>query len=149
MEILLNLFDIENNMKILHIHTSMGSGGIESMITALANEMAKTEDVYGCSIFKPSEEDCQWGKLSSNVKKHHLGKVNKGESLRAVYDVYRYIMANRFDVVYMHGFRQYYVLAILLCWRVKFCYTVHTDANMENINSWAKRLFWFRKFCFK
>lgn len=136
-------------MKILHIHTSMGSGGIESMITALANEMAKTEDVYVCSIFKPSEGDCQWDKLSSNVKKHHLGKVNKGASLRAVYDVYRYIMANRFDVVYMHGFIQYYVLAVLLCRKVKFCYTVHTDANMENINSWAKRLFWFRKFCFK
>ena len=136
-------------MKILHIHTSMGSGGIESMITALANEMAKTEDVYVCSIFKVSENDCQWSKLSTNIKKHHLGKVNKGASLRAVYDAYKYIKANKFDVVYMHGFIQYYVLAVLLCRKVKFCYTVHTDANMENRNTWARRLLWFRKFCFK
>ncbi len=149
MEILQNLFDIENNMKILHIHTSMGSGGIESMITALANEMAKTEDVYVCSIFKASENDCQWNKLSTNVKKYHLGKVNKGTSLRAVCDVYKYIKANQFDVVYMHGFIQYYVLAVLLCRNIKFCYTVHTDANMENRNAWARRLFQFRKLCFK
>lgn len=127
----------------------MGSGGIESMITALANEMVKTEDVYVCSIFKASENDCQWSKLSSNIKRHHLGKINKGASLREIYYIYKYIKTNKFDVVYMHGFIQYYVLAILLCRKVKFCYTVHTDANMENRNTWAKRLFGFRKFCFK
>ena len=32
-------------MRILHIHPSMASGGIESMICALSNEMSKLEDV--------------------------------------------------------------------------------------------------------
>ena len=128
----------------------MGSGGIESMITALANEMSKTEEVHVCSIFKMSEDDFQWRKLSDRVVKCHLGKTATGASLREIYSIYKYIKKNRFDAVYLHGFVQYYVLAILLLFRrVKFFYTVHTDANMENINVWAKRLFGFRKFCFK
>ena len=51
-------------MKILHIHTSFTSGGIEAMICGLANEMVKTEDVSVCSIFKPKENDVFWNKLS-------------------------------------------------------------------------------------
>ena len=96
-----DLFVLENKMKVLHIHPSMGSGGIESMITALANEMSKTEEVHVCSIFKMSEDDFQWRKLSDRVVKCHLGKTATGASLREIYSIYKYIKKNRFDAVYL------------------------------------------------
>ena len=69
-------------MKILHIHPSMAGGGIESMICALANEMAKTEDVTVCSIFVPASTDVFWNKLSPSVKKVTLGKTSSGVSFK-------------------------------------------------------------------
>lgn len=135
-------------MKILHIHPSMASGGIEAMICGLANEMAKTQDVTVCSIFQPKDTDSFWQKISSSVAKVTLGKVDKGFSLKEIYKVYKFIKEQKFDIVYLHGFIQYYLLAILMLHKhVKFCYTLHTDANMEN-TGWSGRLFKFKKFCF-
>ena len=34
-----------NNMRIAHIHWSLGTGGIETMLPDIANEQAKTNDV--------------------------------------------------------------------------------------------------------
>lgn len=42
-------------MKILHIHPSMGGGGIEAMICALVNEMSKSNDVTLCTIYSPKK----------------------------------------------------------------------------------------------
>ena len=135
-------------MKVLHIHPSMSGGGIESMICGLANEMAKSHDVTVCSIFSPVESDLFWYKLSSDVKKATLGKVNRGFSLKEIYKVCKFIGENNFDVVYLHGSIQYYVMAIMLLHgKVKFCYTMHTDAQKENIG-WSGRLYRFKKFCF-
>ncbi len=135
-------------MKVLHIHPSMSGGGIESMICGLANEMSKSHDVTVCSIFTPIESDLFWFKLSSEVKRVTLGKVNKGFSLKEIYNVYKFIAENKFDVVYMHGAIQYYVMAIILLHKkVKFCYTIHTDARKENIG-WSGRLYRFKKYIF-
>lgn len=135
-------------MEVLHIHPSMSNGGIESMICGLANEMAKSQNVTVCSIFQPKTTDIFWNKLSSSVTKVSLGKVDKGFSLKEIYKVYKLIKRRKFDVVYFHGFIQYYLLAILLLRKhVKLCYTLHTDANMEN-TGWSGRLFKFKKFCF-
>lgn len=135
-------------MKILHIHPAMAGGGIEAMICGLANEMVKTHEVTVCSIFMPKPKDIFWFKLFPNVTKATLGKVNKGFSLKEIFKVYKFIKENDFDIVYLHGFIQYYILAVVLLHkRVKFCYTLHTDAYMENIG-WSGKLFKFKKFCF-
>lgn len=135
-------------MKILHIHPAMSGGGCESMICGLANEMSKTEDVTVCSVFEPKSTDIFWWKLSDNVNRASLGKVNKGFSLKEIYKVYKFIKEQKFDVVYLHGFIQYYILVVILLHkRVKFCYTLHTDARMENIG-WSGRFLKFKKFCF-
>lgn len=135
-------------MKVLHIHPEMGGGGIESMICGLANEMAKTQDVTVCSIFQPKETDIFWNKLTTSVTKVSLGKIEKGFSLKEIYKVYKFIKEQKFDIVYLHGFIQYYILAVMLLYKcVKFCYTLHTDAKMEN-TGWSGRLFKFKKFCF-
>ena len=51
-------------MKILICHSSLGSGGIESMVVNLANEMSKTHDVSVLTIFKPRETDICFKRLS-------------------------------------------------------------------------------------
>ena len=136
-------------MKILHIHTSFTSGGIEAMICGLANEMVKTEDVSVCSIFKPKENDVFWNKLSQNVSKLSVGKLKPGFSITEIIKIYRLINKEKFDVVNIHGFFYYYILTILLLHkRVKFFYTVHSDAKMEN-SKWDKYFFVIKKLFFK
>lgn len=136
-------------MKILHIHPSMAGGGIEAMICGLANIMVEKEDVSVCSIFKPKEKDVFWKKLSSKVHKLSLNKVNPGFSISEIFKVFKLIRKEKYDVVNMHGFLYYYILAIFfLHTKTKFFYTVHSDAMMEN-SIWDQRIFFIKKFCFR
>jgi len=136
-------------MKILHFHTSLTSGGIEAMITGLANEMVKTEDVSVGLIFKPRDSDIFLTQLDKNVHVFSLGKANPGVSLPMVWKIYKTIKNGKYDVVNIHGLFYYYVLAVLFCHRTtKFFYTVHSDAKMEN-TKWDSKLFSLKKFCFK
>lgn len=136
-------------MRILHIHPAMRSGGIESMICGLANEMAKTEDVTVCSIFKPRHEDMAWHKLSADVKKVDLGKSKPGFSVKEVFKIYKLFRNGGYDVVNMHGMFYYYAFSILLLHRrIKFFYTVHSDASKEN-SSWDAKLVPLKRYCFR
>ena len=136
-------------MKILHIHTSLASGGIEAMICSLANEMVKTENVSVCSIFNPKDSDVFWNKLSLCVHRISLGKLKEGFSIAEIFKIYALIKKEKFDVVNLHGFFYYYALTILfLHKRVRFFYTVHSDAEMEN-RSWDKYFFSLKKIFFK
>ena len=136
-------------MKILHIHPAMKGGGIESMICALANEMSKTENVTVCSLFQPQPDDVFWNKLSPNVHKKTLGKCKEGISFKEIFKIYQYIKKERFDVVNVHGKFYYYALSVLLLnKKVKFFYTVHSDAKMENLG-WDRWIFFLKKFCFR
>ena len=137
-------------MNILHIHPSMSGGGIEAMITALANEMTNQgHKVTVCSIFSPKDDDVFWFRLSTGIQKCTLGKVEEGLSLRSLYEVYRFIRNGHFDVIHIHGFLYYYYLPILMFHkRSKFFYTVHSDAEKEN-SKWDVRLFKIKKMLFK
>ncbi len=136
-------------MKILHIHPSLAGGGIQAMICGLANEMAKTEDVTVCSILTPNKDDVFWNSLSDKVNKISLGKSKAGFSLSEILKIYNLLRKGRFDVVNLHGFFYYYAFSIcLLHHRVKFFYTVHSDANMENWG-WEKRVFILKKYFFR
>lgn len=136
-------------MKILHIHPSLASGGIEAMIAGLANEMVKTEDVSIGLIFKTKESDIFLHQLNKIVKVFSLGKTGSGISLPIIWKIYRTILKGKYDVVNIHGFFYYYVLAVLLCRRhTTFFYTVHSDATMEN-SKWDRKLLPFKKFCFR
>lgn len=135
-------------MKILHIHPSMRSGGIEAMICALANEMSKTDSVTVCSIFAPLSGDLFWNKLSPKVQKYNLGKTRSGFSLKEIFSVFNLIRRGGFDVVNMHGMFAYYVLSVLLLHnKTHFFYTVHSDAVMEN-SRWDRKILAVKRFCF-
>lgn len=136
-------------MKILQIHTSLSIGGIEAMICALANEMVKSHKVTVCTIYDSKDADFFEQRLDKKISKVTLGKKRQGFSLSEIFKIYKFIKNERFDVVHLHGFFYYYILSVLfLHSKVKFIYTVHSDAGMEN-SLWDKRLFGIKKFCFK
>lgn len=127
----------------------MRGGGIESMICGLANEMVKTQDVTVCSIFEPLPDDVFWNKLSPSVHKMTLGKSKPGLSIKEILKVFNLFRKGGFEVIHFHGMFYYYAFSVLLLNnRIKFFYTVHSDAVMEN-SSWDKRLFPIKGFCFK
>lgn len=140
---------MNRKMRILHIHPSMLSGGIEAMICATASEMARQgHDVTFCSIYQPKPDDIFWYQLSEMVHKETLGKQSTGFSLKEVFAVYRFIRDGHFDVVQLHGFFYYFFLAVLLLPRQKFFYTLHSDARMESFK-WDVRFFWLKKLMFR
>ena len=135
-------------MKILHIHPTLRSGGIEAIICGLVNEMVQLHDVTVCTIFKPQSTDVFYNKLHPKVKKFSLGKLDFGFSISEVFKIFNVIKKGNYDVVHIHGCFYYYMLAVLLLHsKVKFVYTVHSDADKENI-SWDRKFFFFKKYCF-
>ena len=127
----------------------MAGGGIEAMICGLVNEMAKVHDVTLCTIFEPKKDDVFEKKLSSSVHRISLGKKIPGFSIKEVFDIYRCIRKGHYDVVHIHGFFYYYALAVfLLHKRVKFVYTIHSDAAKENA-TWDKRFIRIKKYAFQ
>jgi glycosyltransferase involved in cell wall biosynthesis len=128
----------------------MSGGGIEAMISALANEMAKQgHDVTVCSIFKPTEQHVFWKKLDDKVKKATLGKEKKGFNLKNIFQIYQFISRGEYDIVHIHGFFYYYAMSVfLLNKKVSFFYTIHNDAKKENFG-WDRRLFCIKKWAIK
>ena len=136
-------------MKILHIHPSMGGGGIEAMICALVNEMSKSNDVTLCTIYSPKKNDVFEQKLSASVHRISLGKNKEGFSVKEIFKIYNVIKNGRYDVVHIHGFFYYYALAVyLLHKRVKFVYTIHSDAYRES-TIWDRRIMLLKRKAFK
>lgn len=136
-------------MKILHIHPSMSGGGIEAMICGLVNEMAKTNDVTLCTIFEVDKRNVFEQKLSPLVHRKTLGKHKPGFSLKELFKIYAFIKDGKYDVVHIHGFFYYFAMAVyLLHDKVKFVYTIHSDALKEN-STWDRRFLALKKFAFK
>ncbi len=136
-------------MKILHIHPSMAGGGIEAMICGLVNEMVKFHDVTVCTIFEPTPDHVFEKKLSPLVHRISLGKVKEGFSINEIFKIFKVINDGGFDVVHIHGFFYYYALSVLLLHKkVKFVYTIHSDAAKEN-SVWDRRLIALKKFSFR
>ncbi len=136
-------------MRILHIHPSLNTGGIEAMISNLAGAMSELHDISVCSIFKPEKDTYLWNKLPERIYKFSLGKITKGFSLKEIWKIYKAIYSGKYDVVQLHGFFMYYILAVILLHnKSKFFYTVHSDAQMEN-SHWDRRFFYLKKLAFK
>ena len=136
-------------MKILLCHSSLGSGGIESMVVNLANQMSLTQDVTVCTIFQPKDTDVCYQKLSPRVKFISLGKTKKGITVKLLFSILQTIRKGCFDVIHLNGFFYYYFLAVIfLHKKTKFFYTVHNDAVKENC-MWDKYLVPLKKFCFR
>lgn len=136
-------------MKILHIHPSLAGGGIEAIICALLNEMVERHDVTMATIYIPKSSDVFENKLDRKIERISIGKLKRGFSISVIFKIFQLIKKGNYDVVHIHGFFYYYVLSVLLLHhKVRFFYTIHSDAVKEN-SSWDKRILWLKKWCFK
>ena len=136
-------------MRILLIHTALDTGGIETFVASLSNELAtQGHEVHVCSIFEPKKDAVCWNRLNEEVIRHTLGKHKRGFSIKEPIAIYRLIRQLRPDVVHVHGFIANYALSILrLHQQVRFIYTVHNDAAQEG-NQWDIRLHRIKKWLF-
>lgn len=137
-------------MKIMQMHTRLSStGGIESMIVGLSNEIVKHNHVSVCAIIEPEPNSVFYTRFSSEIKRTQLGIQKDGFSIKTLWRVFRFLSKTNADIVHIHGFFYYYALPIILFHRrLKFVYTFHSDAFMENI-TWDKRLLWLKRFFLK
>ena len=136
-------------MKILHFTQSMSAGGIEAIICNLLNEMIKGNDVTLATIYAIDKDQVNEKKLDKRIKRISLGKTKQGRSFRLLFKIYRIIKKGNYDVVHIHGWFYYFVLSVLFLHnRVKFFYTIHNDAIMEN-TSMDLRIFRLKKMCFQ
>lgn len=126
----------------------MTGGGIEAIICALLNEMVECHNVTMATIFAPKSSDVFENKLDKRIKRISLGKVKPGFSISEIFKIFRVIRKGNYDIVHIHGFFYYYALSVLLLHRkVKFFYTIHSDATMENA-TWDRRFLRLKKMCF-
>ena len=135
-------------MKIIHFCESINiGGGIASLVSALTSEQSSSNNVTIGVIGKSTGEEVEF---ESNIKIFRLNKCNPGFSVKYPFLIFMYLLKNKFDIVHIHSAFLYYVLSIIFLHRkMKFVYTVHSDAKMENSSTWDKRFFWLKKFCFK
>ena len=101
-------------MNILHLHSSLAGGGIESIICSLLNELANRHNVFMATIFAPKGTDVFEKKLSKSVERISLGKVKPGFSVSEIFKIYNLIKKGNYDIVHIHGFFYYYALSVLL-----------------------------------
>ena len=134
-------------MKIAHFCESIESGGgIASFVSNLSGEQSQTEDVTVCSI-SYSTNNIQ---LGERVKSFCLNKKRMGFSIKYPIKIFQTIRKEKFDIVHIHSAFLYYALSIVLLHRrIKFVYTVHSDAQRENSSRWDKYFFWLKKWCFR
>lgn len=136
-------------MKILLCHTTLRSGGVESMVVNLANELCKNHDVSICLIYETQNDDICLKRLSSEVKVFSLGKKKAGLELSLWLKLIKAFKKYKYDAIQLNGFFFYYFPAIfLLHGKRNFFYTVHNDAKEEN-RSWDNYILPIKKMFFK
>lgn len=134
-------------MKILHTTKALWTGGIETMVRNLANQMCDVADVSVCTVFKANDDEKE--RLSSSVKVFDLGYEGEGKPIREIFNFYRIVKQGHYDIVNLHGFFYFYMYTIFrLHKKVKFVYTLHSDAYHEG-TSWDNKLFRIKRFFFR
>lgn len=134
-------------MNILEIIPHLQSGGGEKFVVDLSNQLAKMG--HQCTLmtlFDPNENDILRQYIDSSVSTISLGK-KMGVDIRCMFNIYRYIKKHKPQVVHLHlNAITYILLSVLLCRKVKYVATIHSEAKREagsGINKWV------RKFLFK
>jgi len=119
-------------MKILHLLTSLNTGGAEKFCVDICNTQADISDneIYLCVLDRISKAQPLSEMISSNVKVISLGK-DGGYSLKMVFKLYQLISKINPDIVHINGRALIYSSVAILLKRVPSVYTVHTMADKE------------------
>lgn len=134
-------------MKIIELIPNLSTGGGEKFVIDLSN--AFVDAGHECSIvtlYEPSTDDVLRQYVKASVYTDSLNK-QPGADFRCMFRVAKYIKQTTPDVVHAHLAAIMYVLvAALICPKVKFFATIHSEASREAGAGLSK---WIRKFLFK
>lgn len=116
-------------MKIAHIHWSLGTGGIETMLPDIANEQAKTNDVALIIIN-------DWVELSIlakvNQEKVKVVLINRHEGSKNPWSIIKlnlFLIKFRPDVIHTHAYREINLVVYPFGKRVR---TIHNTHNVSD-----------------
>ncbi len=123
-------------MKVLHVINNLGSGGAEKMLIDFIN--VRTDVHHDVLLLIDNKISY---KLPDNFKYKILSKSDKRFSLLKIYQLYKYVKKNNYDVIHAHLFpTQYYValVKLLLGKSIKIVTTEHNTTN-------KRRKYWLSK----
>lgn len=136
--------------KILQIHDSLGTGGIEEVIVQLSNNIDNNFfSVFTCSL---SDNDSSSNKLNSNVVFHSFNfKLSNLRGLKFlirfpfyVFKIGRYLKRIKPDIIHVHSYNLVYLLiaisARLYLKKVLIIKTVHTSGLFYSSQSFYSKI---------
>lgn len=117
-------------MKILEIIPVLDEGGAERFVTDLSNSLAKKHDVT-LLLFYPINLYGSLSKELREVKLHSLEK-SAGLSILCFFQLFRFIIKVKPDVVHSHLNSIVYLLFTIVLYRKPlYVHTIHNDAEKE------------------
>lgn len=138
-------------MNIVHFHNSLYIGGIDTFIRDLLNVMVKKHNITLCTFYSMNQQDGLLPTLEPDIKYMTLGnkRLSIITKLKNLFKIPFFVHKGKFDIVHIHGAFNFYILAVLfLHKRVRFFYTIHSDAVMEN-GPLSRKMLWLKKYCFR
>ena len=134
-------------MKIVEVIPSLGSGGGEKFVIDLSNTFAEQRhEITILTLYDLSEDDILKRYVQPNIALTSLSK-RSGADLKCMFRLFRYIRMSSPDIVHVHlGAIMYILLSAVLCRRVKYYATIHSEARREAGSGLAK---WGRYFLFR
>lgn len=131
-------------MKILHLITSINTGGAEKFCVDIANEQSKDDslEINLCIIDKLDDQPL----LEDIDKKINLFSLNKekGYDLKIIYKLHKLLTQIKPDVIHLNGRSLLYSSLSIIIKRIPTVYTVHTLAY----NEYSPKIRKFNKFLF-
>lgn len=130
-------------MKILHILTSINTGGAEKFCVDICNVQANitNNEIYLCVLDKIHEQPLV-KMISPKVTLISLNKENR-YSLKIPYKIYQLLSEIKPDVIHLNGRALVYASLPIMMKQISSIYTVHTMVNRGNkyVNKYLKFLF--------
>lgn len=120
-------------MKIIHVIPTLGGGGAERFVVDLLNELAKTEEVYLCTLYdlEPGKYDFFLKDLSENVQLISLSK-KLGLDFSIYSKIHKILKEIKPDIVNTHLSGINYILPFTIYYKnIIFFHTIHSDAQFE------------------
>jgi glycosyltransferase involved in cell wall biosynthesis len=136
-------------VKILQFSYTLEPGGAERCVVDLSNELAKNNEVklYVLRDEKIGNLGFYVPEISEKVTYINL-KINKGFKPQLIWAFYKILRTEQPDIVHCHLnlVNYFFLLSFLFYGRIRFVYTIHSDAKAE-VTSKIERL--IRRFFFK
>lgn len=122
-------------MKIAHIHWSLGTGGIETMLPDIVNEQAKTNDV-ALVIINDWVEPSILAKVDQSIVKVVLLNRHEGsKNPMSIVKLNLFLMKFRPDIIHCHAYNQVRLIFYSKGKRVR---TIHNTNNIVSPREFPK-----------